>query len=130
MKTIFWKAYSALLATLTVLSIFLSISTPGILWIEYAPRIIFMTFAAFGLIGFSWKKHLGRQWIWKIIFFLVSISFVLVILTSGNSEANWDFCKSLWCYTLYNAIGFIIVAPILIGLFQYAFKCKEIWEKK
>ncbi len=125
----FWKIYSSFLTAITGFSLFLSAFTSNILWIEYAPRIILMVLSVFGLIGFSWKKEIGKQWIWKIIFFLLCVFIGVAILTS-NSGAHWTFCSSSWCSVLYHFIGILIISPLVFALFQYAFRCKDIWEKR
>lgn len=124
----FWKAYLFLVLIFFPLSLLSMFVLPNPSWVEYVVRILFLAFPIFGLVGFVLNKPIYRQWVWKVVFFFSVIYLSWIQIIRFLNSYGW--CESNTCVLLSLLFGLVFYMPLLIGLFQYAFNCKEIWERK
>ncbi len=125
---LFWKAHLFLILIFFPLSLLSMFVLPNPSWVEYVVRILFLVFPIFGLVGFVFNKPIYRQWVWKVVFFFSVIYLSWIQIIRFLNSYGW--CESNTCVLLSLLFGFVFYVPLLIGLFQYAFSCKEIWERK
>lgn len=131
MKQFFWKTYASFFVFIVILTIIATLLAPqSIRWSEYLLRMLVISIATFGLCGFVWKKYIGKAWFWKMDFFSVVLVLVWVTLRSGDSSGLHQLCSGVMCSVANDFIGFMLIAPLLWGLFSYAFRSKDMWLKK
>ena len=111
-----WKIYfllmCVLLAVIKVQTLSLGLS------IESCIDTVISMSALAGLYGYAYQKKIMNRLLWKIIWVLVMLWFVLTLATMQNNV-----------HLLSIIIGAIIIAPKYIALYLYGFRSDELWEE-
>lgn len=127
-KKFFWKAYLVIILTFALVSLSSMFLLPNPSWLEYAVHILILAFPTLGLAGFVMRKPMYCQYFWKVVFFF-SVPYLLWIQFFRFLISD-RWCDSNTCALLSLSFGIVFYAPMLMGLFQYAFRSPKIWEMK
>jgi hypothetical protein len=128
MRRKWWKAYFflALALTLVVLALpFLvdeSRETPWWEWM-YVPLYVVQIV---GLFGFVFWRRLGVPPVWQVVF-LASIAYEIWDLFSMATDPDLKTTDHAGFLMTMVAATLVLQVPMLVGLFLYGFRCKELW---
>lgn len=113
-----WKIYFWIMLLLLIVSLFLE-NEYG--WGETVLRIVNTIIAIINTVGFYgyvYKKQFYSQSFWKIIFIVTVIDAVVSLLYYGFQDAELGIGGNIFVAVL----TFIIMYPLLLGLYRYGFK--------
>jgi hypothetical protein len=122
-----WKAYFFLALALTVFGLAFPLfvdERPKVAWWEwvYIPLYIVQIV---GLFGFSFWRKIAIPPLWQFVF-IASVAYEAWNLYSTVTDRELapeygGFIASTLAATL------LLQVPLLVGLFLYGFRCKELW---
>lgn len=106
----FWKIYFWIITSLETLSL----TSEGFVSYWAIPDIIISTFAFTGLLSYAYKKRIFGAKFWKLYFFTYLIWDLIYsfIISSSASDDLFDITV---------LIAFIIICPLYVALYRYAF---------
>ncbi|SES46051.1 hypothetical protein [Psychrobacillus sp. OK032] len=113
-----WKIYFWIMLVLLIVSLFLE-NEYG--WGETVLRIVSTIIAIINTVGFYgyvYKKQFYSQSFWKIIFIVTVIDAIVSSLYYGFQDAELGI-EGIIFVTVFT---FIIMYPLLLGLYRYGFK--------
>lgn len=130
----FWKIYSTVFLIVIVSIFVLGLLFFGGQWQHGFLKSVILLFIIFspiiGLIGFAWRKPLGWMWIWKFMSCVFIFCAVFELIGRVIDIVNQDeSCFGAWCFVI-EPLLFTLGLPLIIGLYQYAFRSPGIWERK
>ena len=112
-----WKIYFCIL-TLLLLTTYFSLFKSKGLYSIYTLDFLISIMSLVGLFCFAFKKKWLQVSFWKVYFFVYIVwDFSFNLLIAPRIEANYSIVDSL--------IGLVIIIPLYIGLYLYAFKFLE-----
>ena len=128
MRRKWWKAYFFLALVLTIgalgLPLFVEVGaeTEWWEWI-YIPLYVIQLV---GLFGFVFRHRLGVAPIWQIVF-LASVGYEVWNWISMASDPEVGGSAHVGFLISTVAATLVVQVPMLVGLFFYGFRCKELW---
>jgi len=120
-----WKIYFWIMLVLLIVSIFLE-NEYG--WGETVLRIVSTIIAIINTVGFYgyvYNKQFYLRSFWKIIFIVTVIDVIVSILYYGFQDAELGTEGNIFVAVF----TFIIMFPLLLGLYRYGFQKQKIAEK-
>jgi hypothetical protein len=128
MRRKWWKAYFFLALALTIGGVgaaFVFEDSGETAWWEriYIPLYIIQIV---GLFGFVFWRRLGVAPVWQLVF-LVSIAYEAWNLFSMASDPDLKGSAHAGFLLTTVVVSLVLQLPMLIGLFFYGFRCKELW---
>jgi hypothetical protein len=124
MRRTWWKTYFVVILALTVLGLasrFLVQDARQLPWWEWLLIPLFII-QIVGLFGFAYWRRLGIPVLWRVVF-LASVANEVWDLVSITTDPD------LKDDTFFVGATLFLQIPMLIGLFLYAFRCKELWHR-
>ncbi|MCZ8541892.1 hypothetical protein [Psychrobacillus psychrodurans] len=120
-----WKIYFWIMLVLLIVSMFLENEYGRGETVLRIVSTIIAIINTLGFYGYVYKKQLYSLSFWKIIFIVTVIDVVVSILYYGfqDAELGTEGIIFLAVFT------FIIMFPLLLGLYRYGFQNQKIAEK-
>src|SRR5689334_5242698 len=125
----FWVAF-LVLAVVVALN---AILTPLLLrpvreqyvWWQWA-YIPLLVLQLVGLYGYVFARRIGIRRVWQVAF-VISVPYAIwsVYSPTGNPTFS-DRSATFWAATI--AVGLIVEVPMLVGLFRYGFRSRDVWD--
>ena len=113
-----WKIYFIFMAILNIFSLF---DFPRQVWMEIIFKISnLITLTA--LYGYCFNRKIWENLFWRFSFFVCALVEIIDCVTTNL------FHRPLYSIGI-NIIAALIVVPIYIAMYLYAFKSNNIWEK-
>ena len=123
-----WKAYFFLALVLTVAALtlpFVIEGSPETAWWEWMYMPIYVV-QIVGLFGFVFWRRLGIPPVWQVVF-LVSVAYEAWSLFAMATDPELKGTDHAGFLVTNAAATLVLQLPMLIGLFLYGFRCKELW---
>jgi hypothetical protein len=118
-------AFAAIVALVTIVTpLLLELVRERWVWWQwvYIPLIVFQMA---GLFGYVFSRRIGFPRLWQFAF-VVSVPYAL--WGSYSLTLNPTFAgRSVGFWVAIIAFGFVLNVPLLIALFRYGFRSKDIW---
>ncbi|MGQ8367190.1 hypothetical protein [Glaciecola sp. 1036] len=125
MKLKHW-CYLVLLLVPAIVRLIQKISTDsGGFASRYLPLIVTLVLII-GFVGYMQQWAFLKRWIWRVLFWLVSLVYTAAIIFAGSLLFNSAI--SVWHQLLLMGIAVIFI-PALVSLFKYSQKDANIWNK-
>ena len=128
MRRKLWQAYFFLALVLTVagltLPFFIEASAETAWW-EWMYIPIYVV-QLIGLFGFVFSRRLGIPPIWQAVF-LISLAYEAWSLFSMATDPELNG-TGYGFLVMTVATTLLLQLPMLVGLFLYGFRCKELWQ--
>src|SRR5262245_8882410 len=128
MRRKLWQAYFFLALVLTIgglaLPFFIEASAETAWW-EWMYMPIYVV-QLIGLFGFVFWRRLGIPPIWQAVF-LISLAYEAWSLFSMATDPELNG-TGYGFLVMTVATTLLLQLPMLIGLFLYGFRCKELWQ--
>ena len=125
MRRTWWKAYFFVMLALMVLGLASRLfiqDGPLLPWWEWLLIPLFVV-QIVGLFGFAYWRRLGIPLLWRVAF-VASVANEVWDLVSITTDVE------LKDDTFFLGATLFLQIPMLIGLFLYAFRSKELWPRR
>ena len=122
-----WKIYLLLMIVLMALLF----AFEGAQWIQTADVIDLAVFAiaTVGLFGFAYRRRIGSRTFWSMwlpVEVVWDFAVLLAIEPAGFAYRFPDGERTA-VFSVETAVGVLLVLPLYIALYRYAFRSPELW---
>jgi hypothetical protein len=123
-----WKIYFFLALVLTFAEFVLLLFVDDgrtLVWWEWA-YVPLYTIQIVGLFGFVYRHRLAIPLLWKFAF-VASVAYEVWELLSIATDPQLHGADQAIFFVATVAMGLALQVPMLLGLFLYGFRSKELW---
>lgn len=116
----FWKIYFWIVLVMLIASMFLESPYHGNVGIVVGiVSMIIQIISAVGLYGYVYKKQFFSKYFWKIIFLIAVVELIAETIYVVFEDAVFLGVEGM---ILVTATTFVIMYPLMVGLYRYGFK--------
>jgi len=89
--------------------------------------VALLTFQSLGLFGYVFSRRIGFPHIWQLAF-VISVPYTIWNLYGPTLNPTLAG-RSVGFWVAVIALGLVLEVPLLIALFRYGFRSKDVWNR-